>query len=48
MVTGANSFGHQGFFPPFSFNSAWYAFQPGHHPVCQRHSLPIKDFGFLS
>jgi hypothetical protein len=27
---------------------AWYAFQPGHQVVCQRHSRAIKDFGLAS
>jgi hypothetical protein len=27
---------------------AWYAFQPGHQPVCQRHIRLIKDFGSSS
>jgi hypothetical protein len=27
---------------------AWYAFQPGHQPVCQRHSRAIKVLGLAS
>ena len=27
---------------------AWYAFQPGHQQVCQRHSRAIKVFGLAS
>jgi len=27
---------------------AWYAFQPGHQPVCQRHSRDIKALGLAS
>jgi hypothetical protein len=27
---------------------AWYAFQPGHQPVCQRHSRANKDLGLVS
>jgi hypothetical protein len=26
----------------------WYAFQPGHQPVCQRHSRAMKDLGLAS
>jgi hypothetical protein len=31
-----------------SARCAWYAFQPGHQPVCQRHSRAIKDLGLAS
>jgi hypothetical protein len=27
---------------------AWYAFQPGHQPVCQRQSRANKDLGLAS
>ena len=33
---------------PAAFNSAWYAFQPGHQVVCQRHSLERRALGFSS
>jgi hypothetical protein len=32
----------------FSARCAWYAFQPGHQRVCQRHSHAIKVFGLAS
>jgi len=28
--------------------AVWYAFQPGHQPVCQRHNLAMREFGFCS
>ena len=31
-----------------SAKCAWYAFQPGHQPVCQRHSRAFKDLGLAS
>jgi hypothetical protein len=43
-----------GTFRPLSYGfacsarCAWYAFQPGHQPVCQRHSRAIKDLGLAS
>ena len=35
-------------FEPCSARCAWYAFQPGHQPVCQRHSRDIKALGLVS
>jgi hypothetical protein len=32
----------------FSDNSLWYAFQPGHHPVCHFQIRAIIEAGFFS
>ncbi|MGH9644442.1 MAG: hypothetical protein ACRD3Q_18725 [Terriglobales bacterium] len=31
-----------------SASARWYDFHPGHHPVCQRQSRAIRDWGFFS
>jgi len=31
-----------------SARCAWYALQPGHQPVCQRHNRAKNDFGLAS
>jgi len=32
----------------FPVNSFWYAFQPGHHRVCQRQNFAKNEYGFCS
>ncbi len=34
--------------PCFSASSLWYAFQPRHHPVCQRQIRAKRESGFRS
>jgi hypothetical protein len=57
LLTGVDIFGHglttvlralTGYGFPGLARCAWQAYQPGHQPVCQRHSRAIKDLGLAS
>lgn len=40
--------GHDALALPFAANSLWYAFQPGHQPVCHRQIRAINESGLRS